>query len=139
MADFHEGNHHGGDANSQVLGSNVLVYTEGDADMTFALSFAPPGRPGANSDEYHMHPTFCTRLGAGTLLVFSPTDDLFFCHEAWLEDGAGTHRLAFVFRWLSQPRDFFQSNDAMKLAPALKGKEACAKKQKQKKLSLIHI
>lgn len=80
-----EGSHHGGDANSQMTGSNVLVWTEGDADMTFALSFFPDGEYTANRREYVIHPVFCCRLGPGTLLVFNPTDDLNFCHEAYFE------------------------------------------------------
>ena len=41
VAELQDGSHHGGDANSQLVGSSVLVWTEGDADMTFALSFPP--------------------------------------------------------------------------------------------------
>jgi hypothetical protein len=67
--------------------------------MTFALAFAPRDKLRASTPEYRIHPDFCVSLGAGTLLVFSPTDDLFFTHEAWFEDSvSGTHRLAFVFR-----------------------------------------
>jgi hypothetical protein len=84
-----EGNHHGGDANSQLVGSHVLVYTEGDADMNFALAFAPKNNPTAVLDDYIITPQFCTKLGAGTLLVFSPVDDLFFTHEAWFFDTDG--------------------------------------------------
>lgn len=103
-SNVHEGSHHGGDANSQTVGSYVLVYTEGDADMTFALSFPPDGDYTVLRDDYTIHPIFCVAMGAGTLLVFSPIDDLFFCHQAYFTDGQGTHRLAFVFRWLSQAR-----------------------------------
>lgn len=133
MEELLEGNHHGGDANSQVLGSNVLVYTEGDADMTFTLSFPPNGSRASNMHEYIIHPSFCTKLAAGTLLVFTPTDDLFFCHEACFHDGEGTHRLAFVFRWLSQPRDFYQGTEAMKLSEKLREKTQEKQAAKRKK------
>ena len=128
-----EGSHHGGDANSQVVGSNVLIYTEGDADMTFSLSFPPCEGMESSAKEYIQHPSFCTKLGAGTLLVFSPVDDLFFCHEVYFEDSvAGTHRLAFVFRWLSQPRSFCNATGKMLLSPAL-AQAALLKKKRRKK------
>ena len=33
VEDLVEGSHHGGDANSQIIGSNVLVYTDGSVKM----------------------------------------------------------------------------------------------------------
>ena len=121
VEDLVEGSHHGGDANSQVIGSNVLVYTDGDADMTFALSF--PASLDDGIKDYVVHPIFCVPVGSGTLLVFSPIDDIFFCHEAWFEDGAGTHRLAFVFRWLAQVREFDCATDKMVLPRGLQEKQ----------------
>ena len=64
-------------------------------------------------------------MGAGTLLVFHPSDDVFFCHEAYfLADGAGTHRLAFVFRWLSLQRPFYVENGKHKLSQSLQEAQA---------------
>ena len=112
------------DANSQLVGSNVLIYTEGDADMTFALSFFPAGQAHTNRKHYIVHPIFCTKLGSGTLLVFSPVDDLLFCHEAWFGDPAsGTHRIAFVFRWLTQARAYHQGSSKQVLTEALQEKK----------------
>ena len=134
LASLVEGNHHGGDANSQVVGSNVLVYTAGDADMTFALSFPQPSDYSANRNEYVIHPIFCTTLGAGTLLVFSPVDDLFFCHEAFFEEPhKGNYRLAFVFRWLSQVRKFSTETGKMVLSPELAQARHTKQQQKQRK------
>ena len=134
LVQANEGNHHGGDANSQVVGTNVLVYTEGDAAMIHAFSF-PDSNDLSWDDEkrkdYQMHPLFSMRLGRGTLLVFSPIDDLFFCHEAFFPDGEeGSHRLAFVFRWLGQARDFYDSNHKHKVTAELKehAKELSRKK-----------
>ena len=133
LASLVEGNHHRGDANSQVVGSNVLVYTSGDADMTFALSFPQHSNYSARRDEYVIHPIFCTTLGAGTLLVFSPVDDLFFCHEAFFGDAAGNYRLAFVFRWLSQVRKFSTETGKMVLSPELAEAQRTKQQQKQRK------
>ena len=123
-----EGSHHGGDVNSQAVGSCVLVYTQGNADMTFCLSF--PTATSSSVKEYVVHPTFCVPLGAGTLLVFHPMDDLCFCHEAWLTCGggidagdAGAYRLAFVFRWLTQARTFFTGSEKMNGSPERKERE----------------
>ena len=119
-----EGTPMGGEANSQAPNSCVLIWTEGDASMTFSLSFPPKNKWGSSSsstdfqarrDEYVTHPVFSTRLGAGTLLVFTPEDDLFFCHEASFEAGESqTHRMAFVFRWLCEKRTFKQDTGKMK-------------------------
>ena len=82
-----EGTPMGRDANSQAPNTCVLIWTEGDASMTFSLSFPPRSSPKARRDDYVTHPIFSTRLGAGTLLIFTPEDDLFFCHEASFERG----------------------------------------------------
>jgi hypothetical protein len=83
--------------------------------MTFSLSFPPRSSPKARRDDYVTHPIFSTRLGAGTLLIFTPEDDLFFCHEASFERGESqTHRMAFVFRWLCEERTFRQDTGKMK-------------------------
>ena len=116
-----EGTPMGREANSQSPNTCVLIWTEGDADMTFSLSFPPTTAWGstnfeAGRDKYVTHPVFSTRLGAGTLLVFTPEDDLFFCHEAYFskEGQSQDHRLAFVFRWLSAERTFRVDTGKMK-------------------------
>ena len=132
LEDLVEGSHHGGDQNSQKTGSNVLVWTEGDADMRFALSF--PTTKDSKVPGYVVHPSYCVKLTAGTLLVFSPVDDVFFCHEAaFLRDATGTHRIAFVFRWLTSPRTFYVSNNKHKLSPALQEAEQSLKERKRVK------
>ena len=105
----------------QAPNSCVLIWTEGNADMTFSLSFPPTTAWGstnfeAGRDNYVTHPVFSTRLGAGTLLVFTPEDDLFFCHEAYFskEGQSQDHRMSFVFRWLSAERTFRVDTGKMK-------------------------
>jgi len=116
-----EGTPMGREANSQSPNTCVLIWTEGDADMTFSLSFPPTTAWGSTNFEacrnkYVTHPVFSTRLGAGTLLVFTPEDDLFFCHEAYFsnEGQSQDHRMAFVFRWLSAERTFRVDTGKMK-------------------------
>ena len=102
--------------------------------MTFALSFPQPSDYSARRKEYVIHPIFCTTLGAGTLLVFSPVDDLFFCHEVFFaEQHKGNYRLAFVFRWLSQVRKFSTETGKMVLSPELAQAQHAKQQQKQRK------
>ena len=102
--------------------------------MTFALSFPQPSDYSASRKEYVIHPIFCTTLGAGTLLVFSPVDDLFFCQEVFFaEQHKGNYRLAFVFRWLSQVRKFSTETGKMVLSPELAQAQHAKQQQKQRK------
>ena len=127
-----EGSHHGADQNSQQVGSNVLVWTEGDASMAFTLSFPSDGD--SKVRDYVIHPSYTVSLGAGTLLVFSPVDDVFFCHEAaFLSDEHGTHRMAFVYRWLTAARKFYVKNNKHKLSERLEEQARDRKRRKQAK------
>ena len=88
--------------------------------MDFKLSFPPPDSPDcANVDQYVVHPLFTIPLSRGTLFIFLPVDDVFFCHEAMFPEGAHGYRHAFVFRWLSSSRQFYLNNHAMKLSAKL--------------------
>ena len=148
---FHEwvktlsGSHHGGDANSQVLGSYVLVFTYGDAGMDFKLSFPPQIDPSANRKEYKVHPLFTVRLSHGTLFIFSPEDDVYFCHEAAFPMDADGYRHAFVFRWLSSARQFYLNTSAMKLSDKLVEKKeareaaAAAKKKREREATMALV
>ena len=68
--------------NSQRIGSEVLLYTEGPTPMDFILSFPCADRLGSGIDSYVTRSLFTVRLGRGTLMVFKDVDDQFFCHEA---------------------------------------------------------
>lgn len=111
----------GGDENSQLMGSDVLVYTECNEPMLFELSFPDPENPYGDKKTYRVHPCYAYPLGNGSVFVFKGMDDLFFYHEARFalhargcvgkQDG---YRFAFVFRWLTSERDFFMENRCMK-------------------------
>jgi hypothetical protein len=93
--------------NSQLANSNVLILSLGNAPMVLQLSFPGASDGVGERSTYVVHPLFSYPCGFGTLFVFSPTDDLFYCHEASFEPttlssfGATGYRLAFVMRWLS--------------------------------------
>jgi hypothetical protein len=91
--------------NSQLANSNVLILSLGNAPMVLQLSF--PHDDAGKTSTYVVHPLFSVPCSFGTLFVFSPIDDLFYCHSAFFEPatlsrfGATGYRLAFVMRWLS--------------------------------------
>ena len=111
---------------SQLANSNVLILSLGNAPMALQLSF--PGRrtrveSTGNRSTYVMDPLFSVPCEFGTLFVFSPTDDLFYCHEAFFEPatlsdfGATGYRLAFVMRWLcptTAPTHMFYADGVQK-------------------------
>ena len=108
--------------NSQLANTNVLIMSLGNAPMVLKLSYPGVGDPGERST-YVVHPLLSVPCRCGTLFVFSPTDDLFYCHEAFFEPatlgrfGATGYRLAFVMRWLSPssaPMHVFYSNGVRK-------------------------
>lgn len=134
VQDLVDGSHHGGDANSQVVGSDVLIYTlEGSTAMQFVLSFPPPGNPLVGSIKaYEVHPSLCVPLSGGTLLVFKAIDDLFFCHESFfLSTADGTEcRVALVFRWLQSVRSFNIVTKKIVLTEELQERQRSRKKAK---------
>jgi hypothetical protein len=94
---------------SQLANSNVLIMSLGNAPMVLQLTFprASTHDSVGTRSTYVVHPLFSVPCSCGTLFVFSPVDDLFYCHEAFFElstlsrFGATGYRLAFVMRWLS--------------------------------------
>ena len=98
--------------NSQRIGSEVLLYTEGTAPMDFILCFP---RADGLTDGIHSYvktSVFTVRLGRSTLMVFKDLDDQSFCHEAEFErrvleaaDAAGYH-MCFVLRWCVSVKHF---------------------------------
>ena len=104
----------------QTRGTNTLIYTLGDTPMEMRLSFPEKRSPACamNSKEYVCCPSLVIPLTHGTLLIFDPLDDLFFCHEVAFTaldradaGSASGFRLAWVFRWLnaSHRAAFFHS------------------------------
>ena len=109
--------------NSQLANSNVLILSLGNAPMVLQLSFPGASGTAGKRSSYVVHPLFSVPCSFGTLFVFSPTDDLFYCHEAFFEPatltrfGATGYRLAFVMRWLSPttaPMHVFHANGVRK-------------------------
>ena len=109
--------------NAQLANSNVLIFTMGNAPMVLQLSFPPNPRHARDRSTYVTKPLFSVPCGSGTLFVFSPLDDLFFCHEAFFEPrtlsrfGAAGYRMAFVMRWLcpdTAPTRMFHAKGPLK-------------------------
>jgi hypothetical protein len=97
--------------NAQEAYTWVLIWTVGNAPMDMVLSFPRHAALAHDRSKYDgRRPEFTIRLSHGTLFIFSPLDDLFFCHEAHFPDevlrekGATGYRASFVMRWLSVER-----------------------------------
>ena len=97
--------------NTQDAYTWVLIWTVGNAPMDMVLSFPRRAAEAHDRSKYDgTRPEITIRLSHGTLFIFSPLDDLFFCHEAHFPDevlremGATGYRAAFVMRWLSVER-----------------------------------
>ena len=100
------GSTHAAQENSQRIGSEVLLYTEGDTAMDFRFSFPGCDDLGCDIHDYITRTALTVRLSKGTLLIFKAPDDEFFCHEAAfrassLLNNPQGHRFCFVFRWLT--------------------------------------
>jgi len=97
---------------AQNKGTDVLIFTLGNAEMEMGLSFPKTKLDALDREHYEQPPGLCIPLTPGTLLVYSPLDDLFFCHEVAFPrnttSGNATscspsaYRMAFVFRWLNE-------------------------------------
>ena len=142
-----------GSANSQLIGSDVLVYSMGNVDMDFRLCFPPKGdRLEASLREYDITPSYTFPLGPGTVFVFRGLDDFLFAHETSMDyqidwypkvnpsrNPQHFYRIAFVYRWLELQRDFFAETDCMKVPREMrdrqKEKEAAERRGKAKRKS----
>ena len=106
------GSTHASMENSQRLGSEVLLYTEGSTPMEFTLSFPPAQALDTDIHSYVMRSAFTPRLGRGSLMVFKDSDDQFFCHEAQFdqctleEADLSGYRMCYVFRWCTSVKNF---------------------------------
>jgi hypothetical protein len=96
----------GGTQGAQVADSSVLIWSVGNAPMVLSLSFAASAADRGTPKKYDIHPRLSFELNGGTLFVFAPLDDLFYCHESSFTKltleaaGPAGHRFAFVYRWL---------------------------------------
>ena len=96
----------GTEENSQLLHSDVIIYSMGNAEMAFKMSFPPPGRElTATLKEHISSDMFTVKLKPGSLLVYKFPDDLHFAHECYFEEdvlhemGNGGWRAAWVLRY----------------------------------------
>lgn len=125
IANLSTGHSASGDTNSQVVGSDVLIWTDGPAQMRMSLSYAPENNRSAGRDSYETSTPFVIPCFGGTLLIYKAIDDLRFCHESAFprsEVFREMHhrtgwRHAYVFRWL-QLRRYFKKHDRSMVAPA---------------------
>ena len=91
---------------AQNKGTDVIIFTTGNTEMEMGLSFPETKARALDSAAYRQPPQLRIPLRPGELLVYSPLDDLFFCHEVSFPLGRASspsaYRVAFVFRWLNK-------------------------------------
>ena len=91
---------------AQNKGTDVLIFSMGNAEMKMGLSFPETKTEALDRTRYRQPSRLCIPLIPGTLLVYSPLDDLFFCHEVAFPANSSAspsaYRVAFVFRWLNE-------------------------------------
>ena len=93
----------------QTKGTDVLIFSMGNTEMQMGLSFQLDKGDAAARERYIQPPGLRIPLIPGTVLVYSPFDDLFYCHEARFQQppppestSYSSYRVAFVFRWLNE-------------------------------------
>ena len=121
-----EGEKYAGMKNSQVYGSNVYIYTTGNAPMTMTLSYPNPRKGlGQSKKEYITLKCFAIKCGDGYLTILDPLDDVLGTHGVTFDDltlesvteaedeeegGCATDmrwRVAFVMRTLENIEEYF--------------------------------
>ena len=71
------GSTHAAQENSQRIGSEVLLYTEGDTAMDFRFSFPGCDDLGCDIHDYITRTALTVRLSKGTLLIFNGRANVF--------------------------------------------------------------
>ena len=106
---------------AQIKGTDVIIFTMGNTDMEMKLSFPETKADALDTPDYQQPSPLRIPLIPGTLLVYSPLDDLFFCHEVSFPPGQpsspSAYRVAFVFRWLNE-----SAERTYNLDPAFQGR-----------------
>jgi hypothetical protein len=91
---------------AQYKGTDVLIFSMGNTKMNMGLSFPETKAEARDRTRYRQPSHLRIPLIPGTLLVYSPLDDLFFCHEVAFQANPpsppSAYRVAFVFRWLNE-------------------------------------
>lgn len=137
-----------GSEESQLLGSNVAVFSLGTGTMQFLLRYPHSDNLHENRQSYVVHERFRVPLGPGTLFILDPWDDLFFTHEAYFDVmfddvGESTWREAYVFRHVGSPGMFhtfaeshklYMSHEVNSKIAARKRARAVAKAKNRRKL-----
>ena len=118
-----------GAENSQIIGSNVIVFTFGSKPQLFYLRHPAKDDYTQSREMYRIHPLFQFPCGDGTVSVLDPVDDLLLTHEVFFkfddkEEPRNVYRFGLAFRWLQSARDFYVDTCGMRLDKKALAKEA---------------
>jgi hypothetical protein len=105
-----------GAINSQVPGTNVIVFTRGNRPMSIQFSFPPSfSHLQCSRDSYVTTPAHQFELNDGWISILDPIDDILMVHEVYFVNDAkynlneknSSYRISWVMRWLSVTQDYF--------------------------------
>ena len=108
-----------GAENSQIMGSDVVVYTEGDKPQIMALRY--PSRYNLTETRkcYEQLPCLQMECGKGTVSILSALDDFMMTHEVYFKfsdnEPVNVHRFSFAMRWLQSEKDFYVKTCGMRM------------------------
>ena len=124
---YNENDRYAGVKNSQVHGSNVIVYTMCNSPMEMIFSHPnPEDQVTQETKKYIRHPCFSFKLADGHLSVLDPIDDVLMLHGirwedlqlsgAVMSDGVEDlrNRVAFVMRRCENMKDFYTDMSAIR-------------------------
>ena len=108
---------HGGLANSQQSGSNVIIFSMGSRPMTMSFRYPTPHRAiTQNTKAYVTCPDFCMQYSNGFISILDDVDDMMMLHEVYFEkkDEVGDAiRIAWIMRKLENRQDFYADSSTL--------------------------
>ncbi len=125
--------------NSQVHGTNVIVFTVGNYPMKMVFAYPNPHYDiEQDVSKYLMLESFSIKCGEGHITILDPLDDVLMQHGVMFEDlslvqvidtegrngNEGEtdlrHRIAFVMRWLGNEEEYYMDTSTIRLNEKMK-------------------
>ena len=115
---------HGGLANSQQSGSNVIIFSMGSRPMTMAFKYPTPHSGiTQHTKEYITCPDFCMEFGNGYICILDDVDDMMMLHEVYFEKKDEVNdaiRIAWIMRKLENCQNFYADSSTLVRTDAMK-------------------
>ncbi len=115
---------HGGLANSQQSGSNVIIFSMGSRPMTMAFKYPTPHSGiTQHTKEYITCPDFCMEFGNGYICILDDVDDMMMLHEVYFEKKDEVNdaiRIAWIMQKLENCQNFYADSSTLVRTDAMK-------------------